>query len=359
MIILKILGLVFWLIAVPAAMGLLPCYFCKRDEIKGSVLLTGYLFMFFVLEVVGIPIVLFVTYSGYTIFVVAMAIVFIALASAGVVLTLKKGKKPISRIKEYSLESKIYLLLIAAGIVFSFVMVFRLASMDADDFVYNSYALSAQKFNNLYRIDPNTGRSTYLSVRHCLALIPMWQAFVSTLSGVHVAILVHKVLPLVIIPLSYSLIFKIGKVLFKDQEKQLLFVLLIMITRIFGNVSANTPETFFLLRTWQGKSMAGNLLIPGIIYVCLLIFKDAEENIKPDRSLWIFLTLLIGAGGATSSMAEVLLCGLTVMLAIIFAIYEKKAYLIKNALLCTIPGIIHVAIFVYLYVSQFALGRHV
>lgn len=49
-------------------------------------------------------------------------------------------------------------------------MAFTRASFDGDDAYYGAQAVIAQQVDTLYRVNPYTGRSAPLDVRHCLAL---------------------------------------------------------------------------------------------------------------------------------------------------------------------------------------------
>ena len=352
MIVFKILGLVFWLLVIPYAMGLVPIHFSKTSkESKGTILILGYLLMLTVLEVVGIPIVMLFTYDGYVAFMIAFGLACAALAGLGIYLERHSLSEYMPynlydnfmiRLRKSGMEAKIYGVLIFIAIAVQFVMVFVLASMDADDFYYNSQALTAQTFKTLYRIDANTGRSTYLDLRHAMALFPIWQAFVSSMSGVHVAVLAHKIIPLILIPLSYLLTFKIGELLLpKKRETALAFTFLMNVWRMFGYVSLFNAETFFLLRTWQGKSFAGNFIMPAIVWIFLYMYK-AKDN---PRFVYIVLTMLVTASGAASSLAVLMTCGLIILLSLMFMIAKKNPRIfIKQTATC-IPGAIYMLVY--------------
>ena len=72
MIILKMIGLVFWLMVIPVGLGLLFRKSPKREHLPkklqtaGVTLLIGYLLLFALLEMVGIPIMLLSVYHGYS-----------------------------------------------------------------------------------------------------------------------------------------------------------------------------------------------------------------------------------------------------------------------------------------------------
>lgn len=347
MIIVKIVAAVISLIAVMYMMGLLPVSLMKISSNKiSNALIYGFVMLLALLEIVGIPIVLLMDYSGYHVFVTVFSIAILIFSALGVYFGRKdifKPEAPIS-FKSYSLESKVYLFVLLGCIAFQVVMCFLLASMDADDFYYNAQALQAQDYDVLYRIDVNTGRSTSLDIRHALALFPILEAYISSVFDIHVVMLAHKVMPIVLIPLSYLLVFKISEKLFpQKKELQLIFTILINVWRVFGFVSYFTTETFFLLRTWQGKSVAGNFIIPAIIYIFLLMHENKDTVSK---GLLMLLAALIIASGASSSLAVMLSCGLIVLLALLFSILERRFKTALLEILCCIPGALYILLYV-------------
>lgn len=380
MIAVKILGLILWLVVMPFCMGLsFTPLFQERFRNVGAIFVAGYILFFAALEIVGIPVVLFTVYHGLTTFVKWFTpVVFIlSVTGAGVVLWEKKRGYGLnfdgfSQLKEASLEEKIMLAFFLALAGFQMYMSFTRASFDGDDAYYGVQALIAQQVDTLYRVNPYTGRSAPLDVRHALALFPVWEAYLGRMCKIHATIIAHSVVPLVLIPLTYVLYFQIGKVLL-DGKKRLLpmFMALIALWQIFGNISIYTAETFFLTRTWQGKSFAGNFVIPAVlwIFLCLFAAKDTEgEGIiapkgmknqgrwieRPEyrksgkKGFWILLACLNLAGGASSSLAILLSCLMTVGFGFLFAIRKRRiGILIKSGLSC-IPGGVYVLLYLAL-----------
>ena len=171
--------------------------------------------------------------------------------------------------------------------------------------------------DSLYRINPYTGRSAPLDVRHALALFPIWEAFIAGMSGIHPVIVMHSVMPLLLIPLTYLLYFRIGKELFGRKRIMLpVFMILMALFQIFGNVSVYTNETFFLTRTWQGKSVAGNFILPAVFWIFLNLFDDNWDE-------WPGHVLTAGLG-------------------LLFAVrYRKFGVLVRAGLAC-VPGAAYV-----------------
>lgn len=349
----KIMGLFLWMVIVPFLVGTVPMKITKTESGRpGLTFAAGYVLMFAVLEIIGIPIVLIFDFYGYLIFCVSFGVVLTALAVWGLVILIKEKriwKMPalfrgfVKSFGDYSLEAKIYTFLIAAVFIFQIVMLYVNFSMDADDFYFNSQALSAQQFGTMYRISPDSGWAMPLDIRHAMSLFPMWQAFVSTMTGIHVTALAHRVVPLLLLPLSYYVIIRYSEVLFEKKESGLIFVFLINVFRIFGFISYYTPETFLFLRTWQGKSFAGNFILPAVILVFLLYFDKEKRN---DRFFLTSLFLMGIASGAASSTAVMLFCALTGMLDIIFLFVKREAKLFFKTLLTLIPGIVYMGVYV-------------
>lgn len=358
MIIWQIFSLVIWLLAVPFCIGLLPVGWMKKElHSLGTIWVAGYIVLFFLLELVGIPIVLMVNYHGFTIFSRWFAAALLIFAVIDIWMTVRKKEEMQSLFtdcgknwKSYGVEEKIVWVLFLLLVGFQLYMAFTRASFDGDDAYYGVQALIAQQIDVLYRIDPNNGWSTVLDARHALALFPIWEAFIGKMSGIHATIICHSVIPMILIPLTYTLYYQIGKVLFAKKKELLpMFMVVIALWQMFGNVSIYTTETFFLTRTWQGKSFAGNFVIPAVLWIFVSLFvtesgqEDCEKTKEAGRSqmgLWLLLSCLNLAGGASSSLAVLLSLLLTVGLGTLFAIKEKRiGILIRAGLTCFWGGV--------------------
>ncbi len=383
MTIFQIPGLILWLVVVPFCMGLLFMpLFAEHLRRPGAAFVSGYILFFTLLELVGIPVVLFHIYHGLTIFIrwFVPVVSVLSIAGVGVALWEKKNGRGLSfegarRLVESSTEEKIVMVLFFILIGFQLYMSFTRASFDGDDAYYGVQALIAQQVDTLYRVNPYTGRSAPLDVRHALALFPVWEAFLGRMCGIHATIISHSVVPLILIPLTYVLYFQIGKALFGGKKGQLpMFMVLIALWQIFGNISIYTTETFFLTRTWQGKSFAGNFVIPAVLWIFLSLFtsyKKVDEDVlyapkgmknlgrwaerpQPEnahmgkKGLWLLLACLNLAGGASSSLAILLSCMMTMGFGFLFAVRERKFGIFIKAGFTCVPGGVYVLLYLAL-----------
>lgn len=382
MIAFQMLGLLIWLLAVPVGLGLLFRKLSGKEELPedmrtfGVTLLAGYIVMLALLEAVGIPVMLTSVYHGYSRFVLLYVLVLAGGSVAGYLLYLKRRKREkaaavgnVPSGKESATgmhsgwllkepfdtwEGRGFLVLFLLLVGFQLYMSFTRASFDGDDAYYVVQSLTAQQIDTLYRIDPNNGMSTPLDARHALALFPIWEAFVGTVCGIHATVVAHSIVPFVLIPLTYLVYYEIGKKLFADRKRQLpVFMALMALWQLFGNVSIYTNETFFLTRTWQGKSFAANVVIPAVFWIFLSLFRSGEEpetvteaaegicrkNRRCRMWLWLLLALLNLAAGASSSLAVLLSCALTAGLGFLLMVKERRfVNLVSAGMSCILGG---------------------
>lgn len=340
MIVLQILMLIFCMVILPFGIGVLPGRWLKKeDRTLTGIWISGYLVLFALFELVGIPVVLFTVYHGFS----RLCLIFGLLAGvgflAGVVRLLKK-KEDYSSLLEGSFPEKrtveewVYLVLFALLLGFQLYMAFTRASFDGDDAYYGVQGLIAQQQDTLYRINPNTGRSAPLDIRHALALMPIYEAFLGKMSGIHATIIAHSAAPIGLILLTYALYFQIGRKLFPGKRTEILrFLILMALFQIFGNVSIYTSETFFLTRTWQGKSLCGNFMIPAIFWLYLCMFRGEAQ-----QKLFFLLAFLNLASGISSSLGVLLTCLLTAGLGLLLAVGKKRPGILVKACLSCVPG---------------------
>lgn len=388
MIVLQIISLIFWMLAVPCGLGILPCLFLPKEErTPGTLLIGGYLIQFALFELVGIPVVITAVYHGFTKLCVLYGGIAILLLLVSGYLAIRAKKRGELRLtaqplfKDCGLFDRVCLILFLLLVALQMYMAFTRASFDGDDAYYGVQGLIAQQHDTLYRINPNTGRSAPLDTRHAMALMPILEAFWGKVSGIHMTIIAHSVTPLLLIPLSYVLYYEIGKKLFGSRRYLIPgFLLLMALFQLFGNVSIYTTETFFLTRTWQGKSLCCSFMLPAVFWLFLCLFSKnntaPEAAVNPNvtaaaavvqsgasvvaevsaerRSSYAYFALLAClnlASGVSSSLGVLLTCLLTAGLGVLFALKEKKlSVLIKTWLTC-LPGAAYVL--TYLVITHF------
>lgn len=236
----------------------------------------------------------------------------------------------------YSMWTLFWLLLI-----FQMVQAVRLAYADGDDAYYVAVSTLAEESNTMYLKLPYTGGSTGLDTRHGLAPLPIWIAFLARVSGMRTVSVAHIAIPLVLIPMTYAIYYLIGeKICNKNQgEKLPLFMAFTGLLVLFGDYSLYTVEHFMIARSRQGKAALGNIILPMMIYLLLLILERIQENHKIGTMLWILLTSTIIAGCLCSTLGGFLSCLLIGVTGVCAAVcYRRFKILIPLAASC-IPAL--------------------
>ncbi|SDB46837.1 DUF6077 domain-containing protein [Butyrivibrio sp. INlla16] len=383
------LALLLWLFIVPMGMGflvqrILP--FTKKTI--GITFLCGYLLSFAVFEVIAIWCMLKIQYGAFHKCSIVYAGVEIFLAIVGFAARLwdvqrayTKGAnifflffpgdqraKPEAMISprtdvrvmkfQYARESLIYWGLFALIVAFQLVMAVVKAPFDGDDAYYVVESVLAQQADVMNTIHPYLGISTPLGSRHALAVFTMWIAFIAKMSGIHATIVSHVVMPIVLIPMTYLIYLEIGRILMGRRQDLLpVYMIFISLMAMFGNTSIYTPETFLMMRTWQGKSMVANFVLPFVIWLFLWMFDDCRKpgflwneetggGLRVVRnSTWILLFILNMVSGIMSSMGIVFGTGLAGLFSLLLLIYTRDFRIIPKAILSVVPTGIYLLIY--------------
>lgn len=395
---LSILKLILFMFVIPFCIGVL--FNGMLPVVRRTVGITfifGYVIYFAVFELIAIPCMLHYVYNAFSYCTRFYLIISIVLAVAGVVKVIYLLKKngldylvlfpgethatahellsprsdPRMLKLNYSLESRIYwvvfFVLLAVQVVLSMVM----SSFDGDDAYYVVESLLAQQADVMNTILPYTGTSTSLDIRHALAVITMWIAFMARISGIHATIMSHTVMPVLVIPLVYLVYVEIARILFRRRQEVIpVFMIIVSFLMMFGNVSIYTPATFFLTRTWQGKAIVNSLVFPLIMWVFLWMLEDSRkrpvfgpkvdnntesyEEYKEHKTIyklspWIFLALINMLAGVCTSMGVIFGTGLVALFTLVLLLFERNLRVILGAICCVIPNAVYLLVYLGLF----------
>lgn len=379
---------ILWLLIIPLCVGMLVNSILPQSKkTLGITFLGGYLLLFSVFELIAIPCMIKIQYSAFKYCVRYYIIASVILTIAGIAVAVKRAivafksdtntkgfnmlksickalfpgdsnssaedllnpRVKTSDIKmQYSVEGIIYWAIFALIVLFQLYMAFTRASFDGDDAYYVVESLLAQQADVMNTLHPYTGISTSLDVRHAFAVITMWIAFIAKVSGIHATIVSHTIIPLVFIPLIYLVYIEIARILFRKKQDMIpVFMIIMSIIVMFGNTSIYTSETFMMMRTWQGKAMVANFVLPMIIWLYLWLFEcKAKDNV-----VWALLFMLNMFAGMCSSLGIFFGDGLMALLTLILLIYTRKLKVIPLAIISIIPSVIYLAVYLIVKMS--------
>lgn len=326
----------------------------KEHRSIGITYLSGFLVLLAVFQLLAVPVV-FLDAFGFPLIVKIFTVLTTLLTGGGILSALHLWRREGVVFRENVLTRKksrvelVQWLIVVILIGFQVIMALTHASFDGDDAYYVVQSLVTDETDTLYRILPYTGFSTSLDMRHAMAVFPVWIAYLARMTGIHATILSHTILPVVLIPLTYLIYYEIGKVLFREKEEQIsTYMLYMCFLQIFGNVSIYTNATFFLTRTWQGKSMFANVVIPAVFMVLLWLFEGEPDKRGRRRGLWVLL-FTINIVAAMMSTASVFLNTLLIgVMSLVLCIQEKNIKIMLRMIGCCIPCAVYALLYVFL-----------
>ncbi len=358
------LGWVF--VAAPLCMGLPIARRMGEKRSLSNIYLAGFFAGWALFQTIAVPIVIFDAWGADLLFR-GMTALLILLSLPGLALAAKerfREKKSLRRILglpglgedgaaqgERSVrallcgvdwECVLFWGIALAAIAAQVFMAYTHAFFDGDDAYYVVQSVLADQTGTLYRIRPYTGLSTGLDLRHSLATLPLWEAYVARMGHMHATIAAHSLLPLILLPLTYLVYYKIGCQLPGMAGPRLpMFLTLIAILQIWGNNSIYTNATFLLTRTWQGKSILANLVLLSIVWLLLDILKEKDGDRKGD---WALLFLVNMSSAMMTSMGAFLAALLVGVVGLVASIRMRKGSLLLRFGLCCAPNVFYLGL---------------
>ena len=196
---------------------------------------------------------------------------------------------------------------------------------DTDDARFIVDAMEALSRDTMLEYNPITnihhGIPVGEQVKDVSAPYPIFIALVSSITGLHPAIMAHTVMPLLYIPLSYLVFSLIGGVIFKDDlKKRGLFLFLLSLIHLFSFETIFSAGYTLLTIIWQGRSVAAVIMLPFLWYL-LLDMADKEKVTAGDYALICAAAL---ANAMLSNMGSLFAFILCMAYALSFSLQDKK-----------------------------------
>ncbi len=361
-LLLEFIQLLLWFIIIPFAIGCIPCALIqKRLRTCGMVMASGYLAMFSIFELLTLPMVLLGW--KFTTAVRCIVVVLILTAAAGIVFAVKAAMEEEGILRRilgaFGISAWDFsegfqpdvqavclwaLFLILAG--FQLYQAFTLAVFDGDDAYYVAQSVTAVNRDSMYGYIPYNGFGTSLDIRHAIAALPLWIAFVSKMSGIHATILSHLILPFIFVPLTYLAYYLVAKRLFSEKKRFIpAFLIIIGMLQIFGNVSIYTKETFFVMRTWQGKSFFANFVLVITLALILWLFEEETEE-RRNPGLWALLLCANITAAFSTALGVFLMAILIGVTGCLLAVRNRSVKVLWKFVISCIPCIVFTLLYI-------------
>lgn len=339
----EIILLVFWIVAIPLLLGKL----ILKKNINGLQMKDvfesyslGIVFFFALFELITVPITFL--YGSLTLVINFWTVsVLLLLLAAGLYRFLGKKQEDRSRAL-YKIKINCWGWSTLGLIIYQVIYVLFHMHIDNDDAWYVGTALTSYTTDTINRISPYTGEwmSAFPS-DYTLSPYPIFYAMLGKLTWIHPTVLMHTIMPIILIPLSYMTYYLVVNELCDGNKKQIqIMMFFIALFNLFGNFSIRSSSAFLLLRIWQGKAVLCNIMIPLTIYFFIKSVETGKRN-------WFLLFMCVIAGTMVSSMGVFLLPILLAVMSLVTAIQYKKIKQMFYSAVCVLPCVIEFGIFYF------------
>lgn len=320
---------------VPFILGFIPLkYMNSLQKTPAMTYVCGWFVSFFVFELVAVPLILLE--ASFTM------VVILYTSAIGILLPVslwygrdawKAYAGSIKGAKELPLVTKLGWAVFFLIVLFQMLYAVFYEYYDGDDAYYIAAAVITNDFDSMYLRDAYTGYLYPLDTRHAFSPVPVYQAWLSRLSGVAPAVVAHSVLAPVWLLFMYCIYGQIGsRLLWNKKCYRPFFMILVSVWMMFGNISLYTSETFAMTRTWQGKGIMAGMVIPAM-YLCFIHF--VQEHVS--QGIWLlFICVCLSAVFATS-VSFMIVPTVTAAAALFIGIKKRSLRFALELFLCCMP----------------------
>lgn len=185
------------------------------------------------------------------------------------------------------------------------ILLYLLLAFQAEgDAAYMASLTDIWQSGRLLHLNPVTGEEMlFFSKKTAAAAIPVWEAWISGITGLHPLILCHMVLPIVFVPFSVLAWQELAEELFPRKEIVSWFVPLFLTACI---VAACFGKGNGLFPVWQGEYTAGLVTLP--VFLRLILRPRNKEAYSFPENLCM----------KTAALLAVLLCSWKAAAAAVF-----------------------------------------
>lgn len=329
-----------WLMAVPAFAGALFLR-KKKTATRIECLLTGYLFLFSLFELLTLPMIYFK--APLHILVIFFGILAGGAALAGAFLLIRDMRTRRPGIVGYLRGSSPFLWAALLVIAFQLAVVTVLAHFDADDAFYVAAGTTAVETDTIFEINAYTGIPySSLPYRYVLSPFPIFLAVISQLcGGLHPAIMAHTVFPPIFLICVYCGVYQLSRKWFKDDRNaQAIFLFLTAMLCWFSAYSVYNAGNFQMVRLWQGKAVLAAFLLPLVFYLSSSVILEEQPQYS-----WLLLLMADISCCLLSSMGIILAPLMTGIFALLGLLRFRSLKRTLYALSCCIPSVVLGAIY--------------
>ena len=207
----------------------------------------------------------------------------------------------------------------------------------ADDSYYIGVTLTTIETNRINLYDPYTGKLLAdFHWRYVFSPFPIFHAYLSMIFGIHPAVMVRIIVPVIMKCFILCIYFSLGKILFgKSQKLIYIFMFYAFLLITYSGTGLGSPGFFGILYLHMGTALLYVAFLPLCFYVYKRLFSE-----KTNRGEWVLLISLLFASALVSSMSIILMTMCVGILGMVHLIQTKNIKEVFFMAICCIPNMV-------------------
>ncbi len=221
-------------------------------------------------------------------------------------------------------------------------------TLDAAYYVANVTTNVDTNMINVY--DPFTGSwQDHFELRYVFATYYANDSVICQLTGLPALVETKSVMSAIVMLIVNILYAYICRFFFDDSKRALvMFAFMTAMNYMF--ISIYTTSNFLMTRTYEGKSIVGNISIVLIFILYMMLIRNENE-----KGLFLKLFIVCLGTATVSSTANMVIPAEVAVLFVPYAIMKKRGGVIPKAIACIIPELVMMMIYVLYVKGYFAV----
>ena len=255
--------------------------------------------------------------------------------------------KPAARGSEGKLSFMICILAVTAVCTVLAVITYSF-TLDAAYYVANVATNVDTDMINVY--DPFTGNwQDHFELRYVFATYFANDAVICRLTGLPALVQTKSVMSATVMIIVNMLYVHICGYFYKDHKRALLMYIGMTLMN-FMFISLYTASNFLMVRTYEGKSVVANISVILVFILFLELYADEDA-----KGLFTKLFIVCLGTATVSSTANMVIPAEVFVLFVPYAIAKKKGSILCKLLLCIMPELLMMLIYVLYVKGYFAI----
>lgn len=280
--------------------------------------------------------------------------VVIGVLVLSVILNVKSWKNSFAKVKEDIAANKALYITVAAVTICCAILVSVTYNFTLDAAYYVANVTTSVDTNMINVYDPFTGSwQDHYELRYAFATYSINDAVICFVTGIPALVQTKTVMSSTVIIIVNLLYFFISRFFHKDDSKSCILMYAIMIFINLTFVSLYTTSNFLMTRTYEGKSIVGNITVIAIFALYMILVRKNNDR---EVFWWLFIICL---GTATvSSTANMIIPAEVFVLFAWYIVKNKKIGSFVRMLLCILPELIMMLMYVLYVKGYFAIHTY-